>query len=258
MKRLYLETVGMLLLACSTPALGQTYSTESPVKATQRALGEMNNAFSMGHPDLWFEYAGMQEYAKGSYRRAMRFFLKSAWYSDKPSQLSIGLMYLNGEGVDKDLVKAYAWTALAAERNYPDFVATRDHIWEQLDGSQRRYASSVERSLLAQYGDEIAKPREIDAMRLGWNDLFTFTHVVAANAEYEVIPMADSDTKCQSDGTLRGCLNIYAKWLWDPKRYFMMRDAAWNSTVTAGPSPYARSAPVIERSTGSTYEEIAI
>jgi TPR repeat protein len=32
-------------------------------------------------------------------------------------------MYLNGQGVPEDHVLAYAWTAVTAERGYPQFVA---------------------------------------------------------------------------------------------------------------------------------------
>jgi uncharacterized protein len=197
----------------------------------------MNNAFVIGHPDLWFEYAGLEQYAKGRYKRAMSYFVKSAWYSDKPSQLSIGLMYLNGQGVDTDLIQAYAWTALSAERHYPDFEATRDQIWRQLEPAQRRQALALEQSLSAQYGDQVAKPREIQAMRFGWITIFTRTHVIAHDADSDVTPTAAGNVRCESDKTLRGCMDIYAKWLWDPKQYFMVRDAAWSSAMTAGPAP---------------------
>jgi uncharacterized protein len=258
MKSLCIETAAIMLLVCDGVALAQTDTIESPIKATQRALAEMNDAFAVGHPDLWFEYTGMKEYANGDYKRAMRYFLKSAWYSDKPSQLSIGLMYLNGQGVDKDLIKAYAWTALSAERHYPDFAATRDQIWQQLDSTQRQQALALEQSLVAQYGDEVAKPREIQAMHLGWIDIFTYTHVTARGPDQSVVPTAGSGSRCESDRTPHGCMDIYAKWLWDPKQYFMVRDAAWSSAVTAGPTPYASSTPAIDQRTSLTRGEDAI
>jgi TPR repeat protein len=51
-------------------------------------------------------------------------FIGSSLYADKPSQLSIGFLYLNGEGVEKDPVTALAWFELASERGYPMYVAT--------------------------------------------------------------------------------------------------------------------------------------
>jgi hypothetical protein len=247
MKWACIEAAAIVLFVCDGSALAQTDNVESPIKATQRALAEMNDAFIMGHPDLWFEYVGMKEYVAGGYKQAMRYFMKSAWYSDKPSQLSIGLMYLNGQGVNKDLVAAYAWTALSAERHYPDFEATRDQIWRQLEPEQRHQGLVLEQSLIAEYGDQIAKPREIRAMRIGWMNIFTYTHVIGNGANSSVVPITGDAARCESDNTPRGCMNVYAKWLWDPKQYFMVRDAAWNSAVTAGPTPYARSAPEVDQ-----------
>jgi hypothetical protein len=258
MKWLCIETAAVVLLVCDCSAFAQTATIESPVKATQRALSEMSDVFAIGHPDLRFEYSGMKEYANGDYKRAMSYFIKSAWYSDKPSQLSIGLMYLNGQGVDKDLVKAYVWTALSAERRYPDFEATRDQIWRQLEPAQRQQAMALEQSLMAQYGDQVAKPREIDAMRLGWMNIFTHMHVTGLRADPSAFPAAEGGLRCQYDGSTRGCMNIYAKWLWDPKQYFMMRDAAWNSAVTTGPTPYASSAPPVDQSGTLAQREDAI
>jgi uncharacterized protein len=258
MKWLCIETAVAALFICDGGAFAQTENVESPIKATQRALAEMNDAFIIGHPDLWFEYSGMEEYAKGSYKQAMAYFLKSAWYSDKPSQLSIGLMYLNGQGVERDPVKAYAWAALSAERHYPDFEATRAQIWRQLEPEQRKKAVSLAQQLFAEYGDDVAKPREIRAMRFGWTNIFTYSHVIGHGVDSGVVPMGDGGINCESDKTPRGCMNIYAKWLWDPDRYFMVRDAEWNNAVTAGPTPYARSAPVIDQSEPSLSRADAI
>jgi len=247
MKWLRIEAAIVVLFACDGSAFAQTDQAQSPVKATEKALAEMNDAFIMGHPDLWFEYSGMKEYARGNYKHAMAYFLKSAWYSDKPSQLSIGLMYLNGQGVERDLIKAYAWSALSAERHYPDFEATRAQIWRQLEPGQLQQAVSLEHSLLAEYGDAVAKPREISAMRFGWANVFSHSHAVGRSIDSGVVPMGDGNANCESDKTPRGCMNIYAKWLWDPDRYFMVRDSEWDNAVTAGPTPYARSTPAVDK-----------
>jgi hypothetical protein len=107
-------------------------------------------------------------------------------------------MYLNGQGVEKDLIKAYAWTALSAERHYPDFAATRNQIWRQLDSRQRQQALALEQSLVAQYGDEVAKPRQIQAMHLGWTDIFTYTHVTTRGPGPTVVPTAGNSSRACS------------------------------------------------------------
>ena len=110
----------------------------------QKTLRAMNDASTWYHPDLFGEFAGVQRYAHHEYAGAMKYFLIGAYYADKLSELSIGLMYLNGEGVAKDPVTAYGWLDLAAERDYPDFVATRDRVKASLnpdDCSARRFCA---------------------------------------------------------------------------------------------------------------------
>jgi len=103
----------------------------------QKTLRAMNDASTWYHPDLFGEYAGMRHYAHRRYKEALKYFEVGAYYADKLSQLSIGLMHLNGEDVRTDPAAAYAWIDLAAERGYPDFVATRDRVLAQLTPAQR-------------------------------------------------------------------------------------------------------------------------
>ena len=95
----------------------------------------------------------------------MKYFLIGARYADKLSQLSIGLMYLNGQDVQQDPAQAFAWIAIAAERKYPEFLATRDRVWSQLDAAQREQAKTLVNQLYATCGDTFAKPRMTRAMR---------------------------------------------------------------------------------------------
>ena len=94
----------------------------------QKMLRAMNDASTWYHPDLFGEFAGVKRYVNKNYADAMKYFEIGAYYADKFSQLSIGLMYVNGEGVPKDMLTGYAWIDIAAERDYPDFVATRDRV----------------------------------------------------------------------------------------------------------------------------------
>jgi len=113
----------LLLLAAAS-----VHADDDPLNdpSVQKTLRGMADASTWYHPDLFGEFAGMRHYAHHRFKEAMKYFEIGAYYADKLSQLSIGLMYMNGEGVAKDPAKAYAWLDLAAEREYPDFVATRD------------------------------------------------------------------------------------------------------------------------------------
>lgn len=227
--------VALISFSFASCALAQEGSgNEAP--ATTQALSLMDKAYTAGHPDLYYEFDGMHCFAAGNYRGAMHYFLLAASYADKPSQLSIGLMYLNGQGVPKDLVKAYAWVAVAAERKYPQFVATRDAIWRRLNDDQRKLARQQEQVLYAQYGDPVAKPHLVQAMRDSLVDMYAGGFRPSQGAVYTTT----GSGQC-ADGDARDCDKLYADWFWNPKHYFAARDAGWTGTVTVGPLQKAAS-----------------
>lgn len=217
MKQPYVELLGLLLCAVPAAALAQ----ESPVPSsdTVQSLHAMDNSYTEGHPDVINEFAGMHLYAEGDYQGAMKDFLVAASYADKPSQLSIGLMYLNGQGVQKDPMTAYAWIALAAERGYPQFESTREEVWRQLNSSQREQAKVMQQQLSGEYGDAVAQPRMLQALQQ------SIASGSASNGAAQSAP-----TDCAKIHAVE-CKDVYASWFWDPNKYFAGRDAAWNRVV---------------------------
>jgi hypothetical protein len=214
----------------------------TPGSESKAALAAMNHTSTWGHPDEYGEFTGMRYYANGDYQNAMKFFLIGAHYADKVSQLSIGLMYLHGQGVQKDPVTAYAWIAIAAERHYPQFVATRDKVWSELDSQQRPQAKALTEQLSAQYGDGVAKPRmarelvdarsEITGAYQGYQNHSVYSYT--ANQFTGMGPMPTCGSSTVNGSPTTGCNDLYADWRWDPKQYFQARDAAWTGTVTVG------------------------
>jgi hypothetical protein len=61
-------------------------------------LRDMQNTSTWYHDDLAGEFAGFENYARGRYADTLRYFKLGAYYADKPSQIGIGIMYLNGNG----------------------------------------------------------------------------------------------------------------------------------------------------------------
>lgn len=233
--------------AAQPPSTG----TDRSPKSVDRVLRAMDNTPTDGHPDQYYEFRGMHAYAAGDYVSAMRDFLQSARYADKLSQLSIGLMYLNGQGVTKDPVTAFAWTAIAAERKYPQFLATRDRIWSQLDTAQRERAKMMVTDLYVEYGDASAKPRMAKILRreipthtgslvgFGGQAVTSLTPAQLAAATAGGLPhFVGTPPNCTGDtidgAPMTGCGNIYVSWRWNPKEYFRARDGAWKGTVTIG------------------------
>jgi hypothetical protein len=151
-------------------------------------------------------------------------------------------MYLNGQGVEKNPVTAFAWIAIAAERQYPQFLATRDAVWAQLDAAQREQARALLEKLYPEYGDPTAKQRM--SMVLRWNRTqftgsllgFGLDSVKSLTPEQFTGhgPMPACGAKTIGGAAITGCGNLYASWRWDPKQYFKARDSEWKGTVSVG------------------------
>jgi hypothetical protein len=205
----------------------------------QKTLRAMANASTWYHPDLFGEFAGMRYYSHHQFNDALKYFEIGAFYADKLSQLSIGLMHLNGEGTQKDPISAYAWLDLAAERNYPDFVATRDHLKTTLTPEQLAQAMELRKTLAERYGDHVAKWRMTVQLRLGQMQLSGYSRIGSDSG----VSQLNTATSCGptivvggSEVPQAGCggSSVNAKERWDPNLYFAARDRQWKSTVTVG------------------------
>jgi len=231
------------LAAAGGPASG--IAADSPDGHTaEEVLAAMDRTSTWGHPDQYNEFAGMHCYTRGDYPCALSRFREAARYADKLSQLSIGLMYLNGQGVDKDPVVAFAWVAIAAERRYPPFLATRDRLWANLDEKQRDRATELVARLYRQYGDATAKPRMTQVLRRQRARL-TGSYL-GFNQGVWSLPPDGRQRPCGptiDGGPASGCGDLYADWRWNPEKYFRSRDAAWTGTVSVGPLEPVRGKP---------------
>lgn len=73
-----------------------------------------------GDSEAQFNLGKMYEAGRGGlakdYAEAARWYLKSAEQDDPYAQASLGIFYLHGKGVTKDLVQSYMWFALAASK----------------------------------------------------------------------------------------------------------------------------------------------
>lgn len=62
----------------------------------------------------------MVAYRKGDFAEAYRLWLPRAQAGEPEAQYRIGVLFDNGEGVDKDLDQALIWYRRAADGGYPD------------------------------------------------------------------------------------------------------------------------------------------
>ncbi len=63
---------------------------------------------------------GYTAYTRGDYKTALSEFKSLAEQGDAEAQHSLGVMYVNGEGVDKDVTKGVNWFRKSAEQGFAD------------------------------------------------------------------------------------------------------------------------------------------
>ncbi|MEO8001605.1 MAG: hypothetical protein ABI644_06990 [Arenimonas sp.] len=186
-----------------------------------------SNVFIHEHPDLLYRMLGTEAYRKARYSEAFTNFKRAAKYADKPSQGMLAEMLWKGEGVAADRIQAYAWIDIAAEREYPAMILSREKIWSQLSEDERKQAVAVSLQLHKYYGDDIAKNRMEVALRRAK------THVVGSHAgfvstEHVCLDIAGFDPKvpleCKNkvDGS-----DYYQDKFWKPAEYWKWQDIAW-------------------------------
>jgi hypothetical protein len=79
-------------------------------------------------------------YARGDYPAAMKLYLPLAKDGDNFAQYRVSFMYLEGQGVEADLVEAYAWASLAAQQGQSALLTYRDTVASLVPEDQRSKA----------------------------------------------------------------------------------------------------------------------
>lgn len=108
-------------------------------------------------------------YEQGDFERAHFLYVNElAPIGDKYAQYMAGYMYLRGQGVSQDPVKALAWYRLAAENGAAEFVAVRNQLMAQLSDEDLERSDAAYVALRQQYGDlavVMSELRRDDAVR---------------------------------------------------------------------------------------------
>ncbi len=81
--------------------------------------------------------SALKNYNEKKFPEAMIEFQRTAALGHKDSQLKIGIMYFQGEGVTKNIIDAYAWTALSAEDNNTSSVRIKDAMFSKMNEQQK-------------------------------------------------------------------------------------------------------------------------
>lgn len=124
------------------------------------------NNYAQNAPGTQFLERGNMFFRQGDYDAAVGNFRLAAHWADKLAQFNLGMMYVNGDGVERDPLRGWAWIKLSAERGYPKNAAVAADIRNQFTDEHRKVAKEIlEKELKPSYGDEVAIPRTSNEMK---------------------------------------------------------------------------------------------
>lgn len=207
------------LVTIPLPALAASPEAPDPPREDNEAIVH-SQAFLSGHPDLRWRLYALREQDNGNHERAFRYFQRAARYADKPSQAAVAEMLWEGTGVARDRPLAYAWMDLAAERGQRKFIGWRELYWQQLDEAGRARALDVGQAVYAEYGDDVAKPRQERVMRRMRRQV-TGSRTGLAGSML-VVPVEDGHAQTPVDGS-----RFHNPKYWEPELYWHWQDEIW-------------------------------
>lgn len=207
--------LGLALALCAGTA-----SATDATRAFQDFPGEvLTDGFLEAHLDLFYRKAGIAADRRGDFADARKKYQLAARYADKPSQARLGELYWEGQGGEADRVMGFLWMALAAERNYEAFAAVKMSYWNQLTPAERKRAVALDKQMLGEYGDAVAKPRQARVMRReaqrGTGGLLGYSSGSALSINLPGGGGIDPEV-------------FYAKEFWEPEAYWQMQDYVWD------------------------------
>ncbi|MEE4175200.1 MAG: hypothetical protein V2I57_13190 [Xanthomonadales bacterium] len=146
---------GLLCLTVGAPLVAADASADELPLTT--LPGEPANQFTRIH-----QRGADRAFEKGNYQRAYRLYLKKlAPKGDKHAQYMIGHLHHHGLGVRRDLPRALAWYALAAERGSAGARMAAEQLTRELDEEERLRADEIVAELMERYGDRTLLVRAI-------------------------------------------------------------------------------------------------
>lgn len=225
----------MLLAAMAGAASAQAAPDPKQLKEVQ----SFEDALSVpgvleDHPDLFYRQLAVDAYHHGDMRRALKMFLRSASYADKPAQAALSSMYWDGVGVPVDRPRGYVWIDLAASRGYGEFVALREYRWSQLSEAEQAQAQRVGDEILKEYDDKVALQHlgaALDRARLN----VTGSHVGAVGNLKIKLPSATRAYDTSGEFVMSGT-DLYRDSVWKVDQYAQMKDLEWKVRVESNPT----------------------
>jgi hypothetical protein len=214
--------ITLALVGSSLLLIAQCLQAKQP---GDEAFIVQSRSFLNSHPDLLSRSLGMESYAKGHFKEAIRQFRKGAYYADKPSQAMVAEMLWNGEGDAQDRALAYAWMDLAAERFYKDMVGKREQYWQALTEEERRRAVDKGRAIYSKYGDAVAKRRIENILERDRRNVTGSRTGFVGNLRVEIPGPGNMPISVDAN-------DFYNEKFWQPGQYWKWQNVAWKALPT--------------------------
>lgn len=184
----------------------------------------LTEGFLAAHPDIRWRREGLHAFHHKRYDEAHEMFRRAASFADKASMAMLAEMYWNGLGVAQDRPIGYAWMDLAAERMYPNFTILRERYWAELDKAGQDAAIERGQALLAEFGDDAAKPRLEKILRTEGRKV---TGSRTGSVGFvQIVPMTGP---MGGKGVVLRADDYYRKDYWEPARYWEWQDEVWKA-----------------------------
>ncbi|RDZ26444.1 sel1 repeat family protein [Lysobacter silvisoli] len=209
----------LALLPLSIGAIAAEKRAAPPPDPTEDPL-ILSGGFLTHHPDLRYRLLGIEAYKDKKLEKAMKFFVRAGYYSDKASQGMVGEMLWNGEGAPKDRALAYVWMDLAAERGYRGFLLLREKYWREMSEDERARALAEGPALYAVNGDAAARERLNRELRRGRRQ--TTGSRTGFTGNMQIIVPGPGGSQQVISGS-----KFYDERYWDPEQYAQWHDQIW-------------------------------
>lgn len=103
-------------------------------------------------PDKFHLSLGLKQYHEGYPMLAFMYFKKSSALGNSMAQRLVGLMYINGLGVKKDLIRGYAWLKLASHDNTMRSKELVEQVYKLLKVKEITMAQNIYKEVNGDYG----------------------------------------------------------------------------------------------------------
>ena len=98
------------------------------------------------------ELRGARAYVDGRYESAFELLSDTASKGMKESQYLLSLMFLKGEGIDKNILIGLGWLGVAIESGDEEWNNTFNTLYESMNDTQRAMIDDKVKNYVAKYG----------------------------------------------------------------------------------------------------------